>query len=519
MDLRFRATSLFVRPDRRINPVIRYALSLLITGVCLGIRLAVQPELHSAAPFATFYIGNVVSAVYLGLGPAIFATFAGALATAFFLIPPLNSLEMVDISWISLYAAASLTVIFFVEREHRAQQRAERATQLAEERYETVLRETAAREAAQRSEERQRRWAQVTLSSIGDAVISTDATGHVNFLNSVAEVLTGWTMADASGQPIHTVFDIYNHSSGEPAEVPVDKVLRSGSVQGLANDTVLISKSGKRTPIDDSAAPIRDVNGDLIGVVLVFRDITARKKQQDALRRSNEDLKKFAFIASHDLQEPLRTVTGFLGLIRTRYQERLDADGVKFIQLAVDGASRMQTLIRDLLQYSRVGTGALKLAPADLNYVADVIHANIRGLISETGAVVQHEALPTVIADGLKVGQVLQNLLSNSLKFRGSAPPEIRITSQLRAGEWVIGVHDNGIGFDPQYATRIFEMFERLHGVGTYPGSGIGLALCKRIIEEHGGRIWAESKPGVGSSFYFTLPAEGAPAAVHKAGA
>lgn len=513
------AAPVLLRRAQALPQPARYLLALLITAVCLGLRFALHPLLHAEGPFATFYIGNLVAAVYLGVGPATLAVVAGAVATAYFFIPPLDSFEVADFSWIVLYAVASLTVIFFVEREHRAQRRAQHAMELAEERYETMLRETAAKEAAQRSEERQRRWAQVTLASIGDAVISTDASGCVNFLNAVAENLTGWSMEEAAGKPIGTVFDIYSQSTGEAAQVPVEKVLRTGLVQGLANDTVLVSKSGKRTPIDDSAAPIRDVNGDLIGVVLVFRDITARKKQQEALRRSNEDLKKFAFVASHDLQEPLRTVAGFLGLIRTRYQEHFDADGLRFIQFAVDGTHRMQALIRDLLQYSRVGTRALKLAPADLNQVLDEIQADIRGLVSETGATIRRDPLPTVIADALKLGQVLQNLLSNSLKFRSTAPPEIRITGDLRGDEWVIGVHDNGIGFDPQYAERIFEMFERLHGVGTYPGSGIGLALSKRIVEEHGGRIWAESKPGAGSSFYFTLPAEGASALMKGAGA
>ena len=296
-------------------------------------------------------------------------------------------------------------------------------------------------------------------------------------------------------------------------------MLSTGLPQGLANDTVVISRSGLRTPIDDSAAPIRDAGDVLAGVVLVFRDITLRKEREDALRRSNEDLKKFAFIASHDLQEPLRTVSAFIGLLRNRYQDRIDADGVKFIQFAIEGTQRMQTLIRDLLQYSRVGTQALRLAPADLNAVADLAQANIRELTSETGASVRRDPLPTVIADALKIGQVLQNLISNSLKFRSSRPPEIHITSELRGNRWTVGVHDNGIGFEPQYADRIFGMFERLHEVGKYSGSGIGLALCKRIIEEHGGQIWAESKPEVGSSFYFTLPAETGSALVRKAGA
>ena len=507
------------RDARVLKPRARYALAAIITAACLLIRLGLQPVLHTEAPFTMFYIANVVSAVYLGLGPTLFAMLAGAAATAYFFIPPLGSFAVADYAWATLYALVSLTVVFFIEREHRAQASAQRAVRLAEERYEALLRETAAREEAQRSEERQRRWAQVTLSSIGDAVISTDADGCINFLNPVAESLTGWTMAEARGKPIKEVFDIFNESTGEPAEVPVDKVLNTGSVQGLANATVIVSKSGRRTPIDDSAAPIRSAGNELMGVVLVFRDITERKTRENALRRSNEDLKKFAFIASHDLQEPLRTIAGFIGLLRTRYQDRLDADGVKFIQFALEATQRMHTLIHDLLQYSRVGTQALKLAPVDLNAVAEVVQANIRELTNETSAVLRRAPLPILTVDAVKIGQVLQNLLSNALKFRGSVPPDIRITSELRGEEWVIGVHDNGIGFEPQYADRIFEMFQRLHGGGKYSGSGIGLALCKRIVEEHGGRIWAESKPGIGSSFYFTLPATSGSAIVRKAGA
>jgi len=350
-------------------------------------------------------------------------------------------------------------------------------------------------------------------------VVSTDDQGCVNFINRVAESLTGWTHEEALGKPISDVFQIFNHTTGEPAEMPVAKVLSSGAVQGLANDTVLVSKSGKRTPIDDSAAPIRDAGGALIGVVLVFRDITERKKRDDALRRSNEDLKRFAFIASHDLQEPLRTIAGFVGLLKNRYQDRLDLDGVRYIDFALDATRRMHTLIRDLLQYSRVGTQALKLAPVDLNRVVDEVVGNVRVLMNETAAVFHRDELPIVLVDAVKIGQVLQNLISNSLKFRDSAAPEIRISSELREGNWVFAVHDNGIGFESQYAERIFGMFERLHNVGAYPGSGIGLALCKRIVEEHGGHIWAVSEKGTGSSFYFTLPANNGEELVRRAGA
>ena len=198
----------------------RYGLAVLITALCLALRLALQPVLHTEAPFITFYIGNVVSAVYLGFGPAVLATLAGAGATSYFFIPPLNSFVVAEHTWAILYALVSLTVIVFIEREHRAHETARHATQLAEERYAAVLRETTAKEAAQRSEERQRRWAEVTLSSIGDAVISTDAEGLVTFLNPVAEALTGWNRGDALGRPIQEVFDIRSEHTGQAAAMP-----------------------------------------------------------------------------------------------------------------------------------------------------------------------------------------------------------------------------------------------------------------------------------------------------------
>ena len=227
------------------------------------------------------------------------------------------------------------------------------------------------------------------------------------------------------------------------------------------------------------------------------------------LERSNQELQLFAYVASHDLQEPLRMVASYLQLLERRYKGALDADADEFIGYAVDGASRMQTLLHDLLAYSRVGTRGKPLVPTGSGEVLSQTLMNLKVAIEESGAEVTHGDLPEVLADGTQLSQVFQNLIGNAIKFRGDRSPRIEISLDRSGGEWVFGVRDNGIGIDPQYADRIFLIFQRLHTRGEYPGTGVGLAICKKIVERHGGRIWMESELGKGSTFYFTLPAGG----------
>ena len=217
-------------------------------------------------------------------------------------------------------------------------------------------------------------------------------------------------------------------------------------------------------------------------------------------------LQHFAYIASHDLQEPLRMVASYVQLLARRYQGKLDADADEFIGFAVDGATRMQTLINALLAYSRVGTQAKEFAPTDCEAILDGTLAGLKKTIEENGAVITRDPLPTVMGDGTQLGQLFQNLIGNGIKFRGAAPPRIHVSSRRNGKGWVFSVRDHGIGIDPQYAERIFVMFQRLHTKGEYPGTGIGLAVCKKIIERHGGQIWIESQPGEGATFHFTIP-------------
>jgi len=225
------------------------------------------------------------------------------------------------------------------------------------------------------------------------------------------------------------------------------------------------------------------------------------------LARSNADLVQFAYVASHDLQEPLRMVSSYVELLSRRYHNRLDETAQKYIDFASSGANRMQTLIQDLLAYSRAGTQALEKVPVSSAQVLERALQNLAVSISETSTRLHIGELPMVEADETKLTLVMQNLVGNAIKFRKpDTVPEISVTATKQRNEWVFRVADNGIGFDPKYCDRIFQVFQRLHGTGKYPGNGIGLAICRRIIEHHGGQLWAHSQPDVGSEFFFTLP-------------
>jgi light-regulated signal transduction histidine kinase (bacteriophytochrome) len=258
---------------------------------------------------------------------------------------------------------------------------------------------------------------------------------------------------------------------------------------------------------------VRDDQGEPLCVTAFVMDVSERKRHEtelasllDELRRSNEDLQQFAYAASHDLQEPLRIIAGFSQLLSRRYSGKIDKDADEFIHFIVDGAERMQALIEDLLEYSRVHTRAGAMAPVDLREVLKYSMDNLKMSIEESGAAVHVGELPIVTADKRQLTQLFQNLLHNAIKFKAQEPPEITVSSQLRGGEWLVVVRDNGLGVDAEYAERIFEVFKRLHSRGEYPGTGVGLAICKRIVERHKGRIWVEPAPGGGSSFCFTLP-------------
>lgn len=255
-------------------------------------------------------------------------------------------------------------------------------------------------------------------------------------------------------------------------------------------------------------------------VYAIARDITERKCAEDKLRetaaelmRSNDELSQFAYIVSHDLQEPLRMVASFLQLLEKRYEAVFDADGRKFIRFAVDGAKRMQSLIQDLLSLSRVQTQAKPATSTDCAQLFRNVMENLQIAVAEAKATVTCDRLPVIVADGTQIAQIIQNLIDNALKFRGTEAVKIHVGAIRRKDGWEFSVSDNGIGIEPEFYDRVFGIFQRLHSSAAFPGTGIGLAVCKKIVELHSGRIWVQSKPGSGATFFFAIPDKKASAA------
>jgi PAS domain S-box-containing protein len=274
-----------------------------------------------------------------------------------------------------------------------------------------------------------------------------------------------------------------------------------------------LDAQGKVHYISASGEPMFDDTGAFRGYRGVGRDITERKTAaaelqaaHDELARSNAELEQFAYVASHDLQEPLRMVASYTQLLGKRYGDRLEGDAKEFMAFIVDGAGRMKQLIEDLLAYSRVGTRGKEMKPFRLEAAFERARINLRAAIEESNAEVTQAGLPEVLGDESQLAQLLQNLIGNALKFRAAATPVVHVSSSEKDDEFVIAVEDNGIGIEPQYFERIFMVFQRLHDKGQYPGTGIGLAICKKVVDRHGGRLWVESAPGKGSRFVFTLP-------------
>jgi chemotaxis family two-component system sensor kinase Cph1 len=263
-----------------------------------------------------------------------------------------------------------------------------------------------------------------------------------------------------------------------------------------------------------TASPLLDNEGNIIGAIESIRDVTEWKKAEEKLEKlaqdlkhSNEELEQFVYVSSHDLQEPLRMVASYVQLLKRRYKGKLDADADDFIDYAVEGATRMQNLINDLLTFCQVGAHGNHFEQVNCEAVLEQALINLEISIEESGAIITRDPLPEVMADPSQLTQLLQNLISNGLKFHGDQSPEIHVSAQRQGDEWLFSVRDNGIGIETQYFDRIFGIFQRLHGKTKYSGTGIGLAICNRIVVRHGGRIWVESEHGEGSTFYFTIPA------------
>jgi PAS domain S-box-containing protein len=366
---------------------------------------------------------------------------------------------------------------------------------------------------------------QAILDSAVPSIISTTPDGVITVFNRGAEKMLGYSADEIVGKVtpvlIHDPAEVAARADeltadlGRPVqpgfEVFVAKV-RGGKSE--TREWIYVRKDGTTLPVRLSVSEIVDRAGKLTGFLGIARDHTeVRRSQQELerlaekLRRSNEDLEQFAYVASHDLQEPLRMIASYLQLLERRCEGRLDAEAGQYIGFAVDGAKRMQTLIRDLLAFSRVSASGGKAELVDLAVPVRTAMEDLKVAIAEKQAVVTIHPLPAVPGSAGLFAQLFQNLLSNALKFCAADTPRIDISAKREGGQWIVSVSDNGIGIEPEYREQIFAIFKRLHGRDHYPGTGIGLAICKRIVEHHGGRIWVESAPGRGSTFSFSLPA------------
>lgn len=350
----------------------------------------------------------------------------------------------------------------------------------------------------QRAEERFR----LVVESAPTGILMVDRSQLITLANRKAEELFGYSRAELLGQPIEILVPPRirrQHASY------VQHFFAESKARAMGADRELFGcrKDGSQVPVEVELSPLKTSEG--LFMLASISDITERKRTEVELRRSNEELEQFAYIASHDLQEPLRMVASYTALLAQRYAGKLDDKANKYIRYAVEGATRMHRLVADLLTYSRVGSQGRRLVPVSAAAVLAGVLERLGPAIRSADAVIEAGPLPTVLADEEQLGQVLQNLIGNALKFHSEAAPRIRIEAILHEERYVFAIRDNGIGIDMQYADRIFQMFQRLHERGKYDGSGIGLTISKRIVERHGGRIWLESQPGVGSTFFFTL--------------
>lgn len=353
------------------------------------------------------------------------------------------------------------------------------------------------------------RLGQVLFDSAPDAQLIVSADGTITLVNSMAETLFGYSRDELIGAKVEMLIpqavrdrhvshrESYNqHPNTRP--------------MGLLTELSVVRRDGKTVPVEISLSPA--YIDQQLSIIVSIRDATERKqkecqlqRQAEDLARSNKELERFAYVASHDLQEPLRMVSSYVQLLGRRYKGKLDADADEFINYAVGGANRMQALINDLLDYSRVGRGEVKYKWVNVEDVLRTVLTNLEPNIQESNAIVEYSSLPALNGLPIELTQLFQNLLSNAIKYRSDDQLKVYISCFDEGEYWRFSVADNGIGIEPKHHEKIFEVFRRLHAKHDYPGTGIGLAVCKKIAELHEGRIWVESILGEGSVFNFTI--------------
>ena len=344
------------------------------------------------------------------------------------------------------------------------------------------------------------------------AMFMLDPDGIVTSWNAGVEHLLGYSEAEWIGQHACVIF-----TPSEKAVEVCESEMQLAREQGCATDIRWHRhKNGTEFFANGFMNALHDEQGSVIGYAKIMSDETVRKQLQDSLTESNTALEQFAYVASHDLQEPLRTMRSYAELLTSKYQGKLDADADQFLGFIVSASARMSSLIHDLLAYARLTTEEERPVSVALDEDLEAALTHLDGAIKESGASVTHDPMPTLPVDRGQMVRLFQNLIGNAVKYRkADEPVHVHLSAELTGAEWVISIRDNGIGFDPKYASAIFQPFKRLHKAEEFPGTGVGLAICRRIVQAQGGRIWAESKLGEGTTFFFTLPVESLAALKH----
>jgi PAS domain S-box-containing protein len=535
--------------------IAHYAAALTAVAAVTVALLPLRGVVHNTVIPLIYLIVVLFLATVWRMGPAIAGSVAGALSYDYFFLPPYNAFNLQDRDELTAVAAFLITSVTAGQLSTRAKRRAEEAEArrkqvecLYAELQQENTRRTRAQELLEKQAAELQEQAQL-LDLAHDAIMVRELDGRIVFWNQGAAQRYGWSKDEAVGQRTH---ELFKTEFPQPLEEIMATIQRAGFWEGELGHTckdnrnIVVASRQVLKPGSNTQAP---------GILEINNDITERKRAEEALRRahgeletrvqertselkrsnewlqleiqerkrteaalarrseelarSNAELEQFAYVASHDLQEPLRMVGSFVQLLERRYKDVLDAKGREHISYAVDGARRMQMLIQDLLAFSRVGTQGKEFTPTNFDSLVRSVLNNLREAISESGAKVNCAPLPTLPADDTQMVQLFQNLISNAVKFRGKESPRIHITAELSNASWKFAVKDNGIGIDQRHSERIFLIFQRLHSRREYAGTGIGLAICKKIVDRHGGKIWVESEPGKGSTFLFTLPNKG----------
>ncbi|MFO7535869.1 MAG: ATP-binding protein [Kiritimatiellia bacterium] len=462
----------------RVAPFFRYGLAVVYSGIGIVILQLIHKVFPVyEPPVILLALAVILTAWQGGAGPGYFATILVALGIWGFFVPPEGFVipHPTQTLRLLLIVASGTAVSWLAGRHHRAL------------------------DLLQRSERRVR----IVIDTAWLGIVEFDKDDHVTLANTYMLKLLGFPMAELLGKSIGDLAAAEGRSLVDEAT----KKLHDGHLPVADYETRFARHNGLPIWVHVTVAPILCEDGKFIGSIGTVENISKRKQAEEALARSNRDLEQFANIVSHDLREPLRMVEAFGGLLEQRHGEKLDGQAREYLDFITGGAKRMARLINGLLAYSRVGRGAFIASDTNTQEVVIGVLNNLRVAIDAAHATIHVGPMPVVSGNPTQLVQLFQNLVENALKYRkAEATPEISITAEKQDGHWLFKVADNGLGIDPKHHARIFELFQRLHAEEEYSGIGVGLAVCKKIVERHGGQIWVESTPGIGSSFAFILP-------------